>query len=243
MLNFRDRGVFYASLKEDSTGTGHGGGLERFSVEMLASIRSDLVVPGAAAADDKKQDSGASPMERREKGSKGGAAVAAQTMPFGKCISIETAMTPLGKKQPLISYETCGLFGDLYEDSQDNKDSTSLLDPDDGFTIHPNVSNVLAWRKGPIQFARTFDAFPLCVVASGSVVDVWEIHGGNNGNNLQGSGNGGGGRIVHIFETKKNRLQDLSCLLIRHNRCFLLAHEEKDASTSIIIIQVDPQLD
>ncbi|KAJ1557891.1 hypothetical protein HK096_004769, partial [Nowakowskiella sp. JEL0078] len=49
------------------------------------------------------------------------------------------------------------------------------------------------------------------------------------------------GKIVHVFETSKSRIRELSFLLSKSNKLFLLAEEERDSmkTSSIITIQLD----
>ena len=65
----------------------------------------------------------------------------------------------------------------------------------------------------------------LLVAGSSSVVDVISSETG---------------KIVHIFETKKDKLRSLELLVSKSNKLFLLADEEKDGvkTAQVILIQL-----
>lgn len=136
--------------------------------------------------------------------------------PFGKVIALDCIYTA-GKVLPMVTFETCGIVLD-----EANFSRSEGID----FSLVPDMMRLLIWRKAPIKFSHSFPKpHSLCVVGVESIVDVWEVQSS--------------GRIVHIFETKKNKLHDLSCLLIRENKCFLVAHEDKGSSTSVIVIEAE----
>jgi hypothetical protein len=47
------------------------------------------------------------------------------------------------------------------------------------------------------------------------------------------------GRIVHVFETKKDKIRELKLLVARGNQVYLLAEEEKDGMRASAIISVE----
>lgn len=64
----------------------------------------------------------------------------------------------------------------------------------------------------------------LIVAGSLSNVDIWSLDSG---------------RIVHIFETKKDRIKNISLLLVKNScKLYLLANEEKDGQrlSSVIVV-------
>jgi len=48
-------------------------------------------------------------------------------------------------------------------------------------------------------------------------------------------------KIVHVFETKKDKIRSLKHLLSKGNRIYLMAEEEKEAGHVASIIQVQQQ--
>ena len=74
----------------------------------------------------------------------------------------------------------------------------------------PNKS-LLTWRN-PLTFACKIGPDYL-VAGSNSVVDVIDSHTG---------------RIVHVFETKKDKIRSLRLLVARDYQIYLLAEEERD---------------
>lgn len=78
-----------------------------------------------------------------------------------------------------------------------------------------------AWRN-PLTFAARLTP-TLLVAGSLAVVDVWSIETG---------------KIVHIFETKKDRIRSLNLLSCKENRLYMLAEEEKDGNKTSSIIQI-----
>lgn len=84
---------------------------------------------------------------------------------------------------------------------------------------------LIQWRKTPILFSAKLTS-SLFVVGSQSVVDVWAADSG---------------KMIHIFETKKNRIQELSLLACRQGKLFMCAQEEKDkvVCNSIIMIHTN----
>ncbi|KAI8927096.1 hypothetical protein BC831DRAFT_399103 [Entophlyctis helioformis] len=81
---------------------------------------------------------------------------------------------------------------------------------------------VLTWRNALTFAARLGDDY--LVVGSASVVDVI--------NSLTG-------KIVHVFETKKDKIRSLRLLVARGGRLYLLAEEEKDGNRTSAIILID----
>ncbi|KXS17781.1 hypothetical protein M427DRAFT_96657, partial [Gonapodya prolifera JEL478] len=79
----------------------------------------------------------------------------------------------------------------------------------------------LTWRN-PLTFASKLGAEYL-VVGSTSVVDVI---------------NSETGKIVHVFETKKDKIRGLSLLVCKGNKLYLLAEEEKDGTRSASVIHI-----
>ncbi|KAJ3057492.1 hypothetical protein HK097_004013 [Rhizophlyctis rosea] len=81
----------------------------------------------------------------------------------------------------------------------------------------------LTWRN-PLTFSSKLGA-DLLVAGSSSVVDVISSETG---------------KIVHIFETKKDKLRSLELLVSKSNKLFLLADEEKDGvkTAQVILIQL-----
>jgi hypothetical protein len=47
------------------------------------------------------------------------------------------------------------------------------------------------------------------------------------------------GRIVHVFETKKDKIKSLRLLVSRDNLLYLLAEEERDGVRTAAIIAVE----
>jgi serine/threonine protein kinase len=100
-----------------------------------------------------------------------------------------------------------------------------------------NSSNIakevkrLSWRVTPITFVTriatsNISNISLLVVGSTSSVDIWSVETG---------------KIVHIFETKKDKIRSLSFLSTKHEKLFLMADEvkENDNCSSIISIYQD----
>lgn len=88
-----------------------------------------------------------------------------------------------------------------------------------------------SWRSQPLLFASKLllpqsNGAPLLVVGSASTVDIWSIDAA---------------KIVHIFETKKDRIKSLQYLFTRLGKIFLMASEEKDGAkcSSVIYISED----
>ncbi|KAJ3039783.1 hypothetical protein HDV00_011910 [Rhizophlyctis rosea] len=81
----------------------------------------------------------------------------------------------------------------------------------------------LTWRN-PLTFASKLGT-DLLVAGSSAVVDVI---------------NSESGKIVHIFETKKDKLRSLELLVSKSNKLFLLTDEEKDGvkTSQVILIQL-----
>lgn len=79
------------------------------------------------------------------------------------------------------------------------------------------------WRRFPLCFSAAFGE-DLFVSGFESVLDIWSLSLG---------------RIVHIFETKKNKLQSLKMLTCRKGTLFLQAREERDGAglISLLVIQ------
>ncbi|KAJ3083932.1 hypothetical protein HK102_000828 [Quaeritorhiza haematococci] len=86
-------------------------------------------------------------------------------------------------------------------------------------------SKTLTWRN-PLTFASKIGQ-EFLVAGSSSVVDVI---------------NSETGKIVHVFETKKDKIRSLELLVCKGHKLFLLAEEEKDGqkSASIIHILLEP---
>lgn len=82
----------------------------------------------------------------------------------------------------------------------------------------------LMWRN-PLTFSTVL-AQQFLVAGSPPVVDVINVETG---------------KIVHVFETKKDRIKSINLLVCRHKTLLLIADEEKDGvkSSSIIRIQVE----
>ncbi|RKO86227.1 citron-like protein [Blyttiomyces helicus] len=84
-------------------------------------------------------------------------------------------------------------------------------------------NKTLTWRN-PLNFAAKLGT-DFLVAGSSSVVDVI---------------NRESGKIVHVFETKKDKIRALELLVCRGDKLFLLAEEEKDGmkTSSIILIEL-----
>ncbi|EGF78948.1 expressed protein [Batrachochytrium dendrobatidis JAM81] len=80
----------------------------------------------------------------------------------------------------------------------------------------------LTWRN-PLTFAaRLSDDF--LVAGSTTVVDVI---------------NSVTGKMVHVFETKKDKIRSLELLVARGNKLYLFAEEEKDGSRTAAVILIE----
>ncbi|KAI8897486.1 CNH domain-containing protein [Globomyces pollinis-pini] len=88
--------------------------------------------------------------------------------------------------------------------------------------IQPSHKPLLNWRY-PLTFAAKIgDEYLLA--GSNSIVDV--IHTNT-------------GKIVHVFETKKEKIRSLCHLVSRSNQVYLLAEEEKDGIKTVAIILIE----
>jgi hypothetical protein len=93
------------------------------------------------------------------------------------------------------------------------------------------IKRKLQWRH-PVSFAERIgnDYFASC---GATVLDVWQV---------------GIGKIVHIFETKRDRIRALSLLVAKEGtvpgggRVYLLSDEEKDGehTFSVLCISHEP---
>jgi hypothetical protein len=81
---------------------------------------------------------------------------------------------------------------------------------------------MLNWRN-PLTFASRIGERYI-VAGSTSVVDVIDSRSG---------------RIVHVFETKKDKIRSLRMLVSRQNLLYLLAEEERDGVKTAAIIAVE----
>jgi hypothetical protein len=77
------------------------------------------------------------------------------------------------------------------------------------------------WRN-PLTFASRLTN-SLLVAGSQAVVDVWSIETG---------------KIVHIFETKRDRIRSLNLLSCKENKLYMMAEEEKENVKTSSIIQI-----
>ncbi|TPX36540.1 hypothetical protein SmJEL517_g01390 [Synchytrium microbalum] len=90
-----------------------------------------------------------------------------------------------------------------------------------GVISHQDEHKILTWRN-PLTFAAKL-GHDFLVVGSQSVVDVV---------------NADSGKVVHVFETKKDKIRSLNLLVCRRNKLFLLAEEGQEGSKSGGIIQI-----
>ena len=81
------------------------------------------------------------------------------------------------------------------------------------------------WRH-PLTFAARLTS-TLLVAGSQAVVDVWSIELG---------------KVVHIFETKKDRIRCLNLLSCKENKLYMMAEEEKDNVKTSSIIQITHEI-
>lgn len=82
--------------------------------------------------------------------------------------------------------------------------------------------SLLTWRN-PLTFVAKIGP-DFLVAGSISMVDVIDSHSG---------------RIVHVFETKKDKIRSLRLLAGRGNQIYLLAEEERDGLKTVAIISVE----
>ncbi|KAJ3324983.1 hypothetical protein HDV06_005572 [Boothiomyces sp. JEL0866] len=84
------------------------------------------------------------------------------------------------------------------------------------------TKSLLTWRN-PLTFATKLGTDYL-VAGSNSVVDV--VYSPT-------------GKIVHVFETKKDKIRSLKLLVARNHQIYLLAEEERDGVRTVAIILVE----
>ncbi|RKP21189.1 hypothetical protein ROZALSC1DRAFT_11709 [Rozella allomycis CSF55] len=84
---------------------------------------------------------------------------------------------------------------------------------------HQKYPLSFTWRQSLLFAAKL--SHNLIVAGSHQVVDVWSAETG---------------KIVHIFETKKNRIRSLKLLSCKGDRLFMLADEDRDGMKSVSVI-------
>lgn len=84
------------------------------------------------------------------------------------------------------------------------------------------IKSMLTWRH-PLTFTAKIGRDYL-VAGSTSVVDVIDT---------------ATGKIVHVFETKKDKIRQLRLLVARGSQIYLLAEEERDGIKTVAIILVE----
>ncbi len=94
-----------------------------------------------------------------------------------------------------------------------------------------DVIRKFVWRKPALTYAAKLLAngstpeapHTLLVAGSSTTVDIWSVETG---------------KIVHVFETRKDRIKKLNFLMVRQNRLYMLAEEEKDGVKCSSIIYI-----
>jgi hypothetical protein len=83
------------------------------------------------------------------------------------------------------------------------------------------IKSILNWRH-PLVFATRIKDY---LVAGGqSIVDVIDS---------------ATGKIVHVFETKRDKIRSLRLLVGRDHVLYLLAQEEREATKTVAVIMVE----
>ena len=86
------------------------------------------------------------------------------------------------------------------------------------------MRSILTWRH-PLTFSTKIRNY--LVAGSQSIIDVIDINTG---------------KIIHVFETKREKIRGLKFLVARDNLLYLLAEEEREAQKTVAIIKIELEI-